>query len=795
MRRQTFFLLIIAVLVLVACSTSDQPLLVTPEATSGPSRSFRPSVRAIGSQTRGFYCASCGSGACRTACDATLAVGMENRFFWCEIEASAGSYNFTPIENWISANNAAGLKSVPSIITRTNRGDGPSSGGSCTGTSDGSPSWALAGAYDPIVNDGYELLNYGDTDVQTAQANMVDALGTWYSGLSGTLKSNIDHIEIGVGRDGELTPGSNSGSNKDLDRYRCHFGGGTWTDATQTCGGGYSASTAAGTYRDDVIAFAVDTWGAEFDGIKPMSMNVVGQLVNATIERAQACATCGGSNVIDYAYVAWGIGPRVSNVSPDLGDGQGNDVDGSQYVNTPNILTLNWITRFVSGEHGTKFIFGTQCCPTNEDLYWGVLYALDKKLDQLHFLAADLAQTGTGADEARSYYTTYGGVAPEDGDSVYIVLRDTAGTYYPDGDNGVTGGGTWPCCRYLPNYEYGINQTNPTTAQVVSTGLPTSQWYIHSQYPRARSNSGGALSLDVDDAWQWSNLASADAGGCSEFDIEIVYLNSGTGTFDVVYDTDGGTNTATVTKTGTGDWRVATIAVDDAKWTSGADISLENGGDGGDTFHRVKVEQTGCVTLPTATPGPSLTPTPTPTATPGGPTATFTPTPGGATSTPTPTYGPTAGPSPTPRPTGVFPTPAVAYITEVLSSNAAGTSCVNWNLRGVCGDNDNFIEFWSWFGNVSGWTVEAGDCLYTFSGEAAVGPLKVVWADEMTDTVTEGTCSGLDDNGTVTLRNAAGTLMDTRDYYTLVDGQSWRAGSVYDPTGIWFSNPPSPGRQ
>ena len=135
-------------------------------------------------------------------------------------------------------------------------------------------------------------------------------------------------------------------------------------------------------------------------------------------------------------------------------------------------------------------------------------------------------------------------------------------------------------------------------------------------------------------------------------------------------------------------------------------------------------------------------------------------------------------------------------MTEVLSTNAAGATCMNWNLRGTCGDGDNFVEFWSEFGSIFEWTLtvagETVTCEYEFGAEALSSPLKVIFADEMTNTA-GGPCVGFDDEGTVTLTNGFDATVDTRDYYTLVDGESWQAGSIYDPNGIWYSDNPSPG--
>jgi hypothetical protein len=83
------------------------------------------------------------------------------------------------------------------------------------------------------------------------------------------------------------------------------------------------------------------------------------------------------------------------------------------------------------------------------------------------------------------------------------------------------------------------------------------------------------------------------------------------------------------------------------------------------------------------------------------------------------------------------PTPVPVWISEVHGTANEATPCVDWNLRGKCGANDDFFEvsvgdpavvtpF-----SVSGWTVEVGQCLYTFGAENLTGPVKVIFADDM----------------------------------------------------------------
>jgi hypothetical protein len=116
---------------------------------------------------------------------------------------------------------------------------------------------------------------------------------------------------------------------------------------------------------------------------------------------------------------------------------------------------------------------------------------------------------------------------------VWIVFRDTAGTYFPDGDNNRPQGspaGRVPCCRYLPNFEWFLYQRNPASGQVVRSGLPASHKSLS-----ARSNGGGPLQLDVEDIWPGAAQPPLAAGGCAVYDVEIEFLDSGNDSFALRY--------------------------------------------------------------------------------------------------------------------------------------------------------------------------------------------------------------------------------------------------------------------
>lgn len=140
-----------------------------------------------------------------------------------------------------------------------------------------------------------------------------------------------------------------------------------------------------------------------------------------------------------------------------------------------------------------------------------------------------------------------------------------------------------------------------------------------------------------------------------------------------------------------------------------------------------------------------------------------------------------AGPTPTPA--------AGCAITEVYTRY--GTACRDYNLRGGCGTDDEYIEIeCTPAQSLAGWQLAASDVLtYTLKADNMTGPLKVFWLDQWpTWTVTRT----LPLTGTATLINAAGTTVDTRTWQT-IPGYSWGAVNWTNPAGPWWYFAPSPG--
>jgi len=396
----------------------------------------------------------------------------------------------------------------------------------------------------------------------------------------------------------------------DADMYRCIYAGYTWhprryrqycTDGNGALVDPSQAWAAAHVWRDEVVKPIIDIYGQELSQAaqgdelgRPMALMIAGQLLSAD-EHASPCAGCGERNLSDYAFQTYGMGAKSTGVNPDTGSGNGSDSLYAEYRNWPNVFKLNWPRWLTVGEHGVNSIGGGHCCDDPQELYWAVLTGLDLHMSQLHFLGSDLGQPGAGAEAARQLFARYAGRGIFTTPDVWIVFRDTEGTYYPNGDNGQPEGdppGRRPCCRALPNYEWFIYQRNPAPEQVVRTGLPDAY-----QSLSARSDAYGALQLDIEDLW-WGSRPPIVPLACRAYDVEVEFLDAGVDSFLVRYATpDGAVVSRSVQKTGTGRWRSVTLNLQDVAFSdglpSGADLTLANPDGSPDIFHRVRVELLG----------------------------------------------------------------------------------------------------------------------------------------------------------------------------------------------------------
>jgi hypothetical protein len=195
-------------------------------------------------------------------------------------------------------------------------------------------------------------------------------------------------------------------------------------------------------------------------------------------------------------------------------------------------------------------------------------------------------------------------------------------------------GDYWNCTAEHNDYRWGLQAVGDNPLVPVYD-VAVSPPYYEGKYARRTDQTNGIerVVLGLDDTL---------AAGKGHWEAELWYLDSGTDRIGVGYQQASGVSSmAYITKTGSGEWRRATVALPGAVFQNGlngGDVALDALSDGGDeTFHMLTIRRVEAPALPT----PTATFTPTATAT-----RTATPKP-----TATPTYIPTPSPTVTPTPT------------------------------------------------------------------------------------------------------------------------------------------------
>lgn len=175
---------------------------------------------------------------------------------------------------------------------------------------------------------------------------------------------------------------------------------------------------------------------------------------------------------------------------------------------------------------------------------------------------------------------------------------------------------------------------------------------------------------------------------------------------------------------------------------------------------------------------------------------------------------PTATVLATNTPTPVDTATPAAWISEVLRS-VATPGCINWNQRGGCGNDDQFVEVAAPSGQaLGGWRIAIEDgvgievCSYTVATDNLTLPLKAFWQDYMTPvsagtptatptgtlTPAPSTCGQWPSDGEAVLYDSSGVERDRRPYFNATPNASWASQHWATPVATWEYQTPSPGR-
>ena len=210
---------------------------------------------------------------------------------------------------------------------------------------------------------------------------------------------------------------------------------------------------------------------------------------------------------------------------------------------------------------------------TESDTYWAIMNALDKHPAYL-VAKYDLLTTATALEASVwNFANLYLGRTLADTPSVWTILREPTSTWYPQ----------------RGNFNFWLYQNNS-----VAGGVGKAVWNVTSDYRgryarRTDAATGNPyLYFNVDDGYI--------LGGSSTVSVTVTYLDQGTGSWRLEYDslTDPYAVGFTVQKQNTGQWRTATQVLRNVYFNnreSGQDFRIYNGGDDDDTFHKVDVKR------------------------------------------------------------------------------------------------------------------------------------------------------------------------------------------------------------
>ncbi len=273
----------------------------------------------------------------------------------------------------------------------------------------------------------------------------------------------------------------------------------------------------------------------------------------------------------DYAG-ARGIGMKHNKLLPDHDD---------QVIDDPGYYYYR------SGQYDPMFTFMGQVpsaweiyrdfLPTETDTYWAMLNGLNKH--SAYFLVNYSLVSSASSLEQRVFAMAnrYAGRSLADTPSVWVALRETEATWYPQ----------------RGNFDFWLYQHDN-----VPGGKTVPVWKVtadpRGRYARRTDGTAGNpyMYFDVDDGYIF--------GGTNAVSITVTYLDRGLDTWQLQYDAvDNPYAVAfTVRKENTGQWRTVSKLLTDAYFGNrqpggpnhpGHDFRIWDGGDGNDTFHMVDV--------------------------------------------------------------------------------------------------------------------------------------------------------------------------------------------------------------
>ena len=528
-------------------------------------------------------------------------LGGYQTFAWKDLEPTAGVYNWGPIDSFLTAVSSKGKAAGIHIVTY----NGPRGGV-------GIPDWLRTAYPDlvfnmtpklvPTVNETWrpskptsclsqptiEGIKYWDSRYLNAYRNLINALGARYKN-----DSRVEFIMAGTGLYGETQPVSDCYDYVVLDMGLFIT---TWNTHVQQVAQAYAT------------AFA----GA---GGPPNLLKSVMIMAAPTYMH-----TCTRTENMDAAGPL-GVGNMLAGVLSD----EDNAVvtAGSLYGCGRLDPLIKWQPTAPAGQEAYWYM-----TPHDILAYWGVLEALSHYLDYImvDYSPSDWAGwmyadgSGNPRPVVLSYFQwaqNYLGKSPATTPSVWVAMRDSGYTYYPQKgnysfyltqDDSIGGGQT-----KLLTYRNGIDPSDASQTAVLSYLVPKG-YTAYNTNIQINVNLGGAWggkeswivrrTDGSSNPYMWFKIDDGFLfGGSNTVTIKVTYFDNGTDTWKIDYDGVGGTmkSTANVIKTNSRTWKTHTFVIADARMGNGllgsSDFRINSNNDGDEYIHFVDVSKGGGGTI------------------------------------------------------------------------------------------------------------------------------------------------------------------------------------------------------
>ena len=450
-------------------------------------------------------------------------VGGHQVFKWDRVEGGAqGVYDWAVIDSWIAAEAAYGKP----VALGFNSYDGTCCGGEAM------PTWFTQQHPDGYLTcQGVVLPKYWSASYKQAWREFVTAMAARYKD-----DPRVVWVEISVGIYGETKPAENQ-----------------FNACLQSAG--LTSALWVQTVNEIVDIYRT-AWGN-----KPLFIQYAPFFLDRNERR----------DFSDYAG-ARGVGMKHNKLEVD-----GDD----RFIDDPNYFFYR------AGQYDPMVEFAGQVpmawesyrqVTLNEtDTYWSFLNSLDKHADYI-LVNYDLLSTTTPVEADVLHFTNrYAGKTLQNAPSVWVALRETEYTWYPE----------------RGNFTYWLHQND-----AVSGGRTVPLWRVTNAYQgryarRTDSATGNPyMYFDVDDGYI--------LGGSNSVTVTLTYLDQGTDRWQLQYDavSDPYKVALDVRKQNTGQWRTVSQVLTDANFANrqasgagqhGQDFRIWSVNDGDDTFHMIDV--------------------------------------------------------------------------------------------------------------------------------------------------------------------------------------------------------------